>query len=123
MKRRLRVLFVCGRNRRRSPTAARVFRNDRRVSVRAVGVSPQARRELSERDLDWADLVLVMERKHASRIRATFGGRDRFPPIETLDIPDEFEFMDEQLVALIRVGTEPYLEASGAGKALLDGAW
>lgn len=31
------VLFVCGRNQRRSPTAERIFRDDPRMSVRSAG--------------------------------------------------------------------------------------
>jgi protein-tyrosine-phosphatase len=34
----LKVLLVCGRNLRRSPTAEMLFRKDPRVSVRSAGV-------------------------------------------------------------------------------------
>mgnify|MGYP000961152189 CR=1 FL=1 len=100
------VLFVCGRNQWRSPTAARVYANDPRVEVRSAGVSEVSRHPLDRRDLAWADLILVMERKYAARIRKTFRDLD-LPPIESLEIPDEFAFMDDELVGLIREGTEP----------------
>jgi predicted protein tyrosine phosphatase len=29
-----------------------------------------------------------------------------FPPIKSLDIPDEYEFMDNELVELIQTGVE-----------------
>ncbi len=54
----------------------------------------------------WADLVLVMERKYAARIRAAFPDMSELPPLESLEIPDEFEFMDEELVELLRVTVE-----------------
>jgi predicted protein tyrosine phosphatase len=112
---RLKILFVCGRNQWRSPTAAMIYRNDPRVSVKSAGVSSKARKEISEKDLEWADLVLVMERKYARRIQARFQFRSSFPPIECLDIPDEYEFMDEELVTLIHEGTEFQIKAySGA---------
>lgn len=106
MPAQLKILFVCGRNKWRSPTAERIYRNDPRVSVRSAGVGDKALRKISEEDLDWANLVLVMERKYASRIREQFRSRDSFPPIECLDIPDDYEFMDEELITLIRDGTE-----------------
>ena len=111
MSARLKILFVCGRNLWRSPTAAMIYRNDPRVSVRSAGVSSKAKREISEKDLDWADLVLVMERKYARRITYLFQSRNSFPPIECLDIPDDYKFMDEELITLIRDGTEYQINA------------
>jgi len=105
----LKVLFVCGRNQWRSPTAERVYRNDPRLSVRSAGVSNHARRQINGDDLDWADLVLVMERKHAARIREQFPDRSVFPKIDSLEIPDEYRAMDDELVALIKAGTEVHI--------------
>jgi predicted protein tyrosine phosphatase len=100
----LKILFVCGRNRRRSPTAERIFRRDPRLAVRSAGTSDSSARRVTEEDLVWADLVLVMERKYASRIRASFP--DVEATIESLEIPDEFELMDVELVEMLRVGVE-----------------
>ena len=104
-----RIHFVCGRNQWRSPTASQLYVNDDRVEVRSAGVSPKSRRRVSGRDLDWADLVLVMEREHKSRILEKFRDLD-LPPIESLEIPDDYQFMDPELVSLIREGTESFLE-------------
>ena len=50
-----------------------------------------------------------MEQKYKTRLLGTF--RDlEFPLIDSLDIPDEYEFMNEELVELIRGGTEFYLK-------------
>ena len=105
------LLFVCGRNQKRSPTAERIYRNDPRVAVRSVGVSEQSRRRLTREDLQWADLVLVMEKRYASRIREQFSAAmaTELPPMHSLDIPDDFEFMEESLIELIRAGTEEFL--------------
>ena len=111
MSGRLKILFVCGRNQWRSPTAEKIYRSDSRVLVRSAGVSGKARKEISEEDLDWADLVLVMERRYIPRIRAQFRVRDSFPPMECLDIPDDYEFMDAELIELIRSGTEFHIHA------------
>ncbi|HEY1172578.1 MAG TPA: protein-tyrosine-phosphatase [Verrucomicrobiae bacterium] len=107
----LRILFVCGKNLRRSPTAEAVYRNDPRVEVRSAGVSEKSKHRVTEKDLAWAELVLVMERKHKARILEAFGGLENLPRIESLEIPDEFEFMEEELVELIRGGVEDFLSA------------
>jgi predicted protein tyrosine phosphatase len=108
---RLKILFVCGRNQWRSPTAERLYRDDIRLSVRSAGVSSKSRRKVTEDDLNWADLVLVMERRHEGRIRASFQGRQEFPPMHSLGIPDDFKFMDEELVDLVRSATEGRIRA------------
>ena len=72
MQQPLKVLFVSGRNRRRSPTAETIFRDDPRLTVRSVGPSDSSKKRITEGDLLWADLILVMERKYAARIRALF---------------------------------------------------
>jgi len=103
------LLFVCGRHRLRSPTAEAIYRKDPRVKIRSAGVSNKSRHQVSQKDLTWADLVLVMERKYRSRILETFRDHPALPRIVSLDIPDEYERMDEQLIALIQKGTEFYL--------------
>ncbi|HEV7279574.1 MAG TPA: protein tyrosine phosphatase [Pirellulaceae bacterium] len=106
---RPRWLFLCGKNLRRSPTAAAIYANDPRVDVRSAGVSPQSRRIVTERDLDWATLLVVMERKHAARLRDRFPRRP-LPTVVSLDIEDAYELMDEELIERIRQGCELLLE-------------
>jgi predicted protein tyrosine phosphatase len=65
------VLFVCGRNQWRSPTAERLYRADPRVEVRSAGVSPKSRHQISRSDIEWADLILVMEGNYSGM--AAFG--------------------------------------------------
>jgi predicted protein tyrosine phosphatase len=103
------ILFVCGRNLWRSPTAFEVFKRDQRVDVRSAGVSSKSKHQISEKDLLWADLVLVMERRHASRILGVFRHVDPFPLMDSLEIPDEYQYMDEELVERIIEGTEFHL--------------
>lgn len=97
-----RVLFVCGRNQWRSPTAENAYRNDPRIEVRSACLSPGSPRRLSDQDLSWADLVMVMERKHKSRILDGFRSHPELPPIVVLDIPDDYQFMDPELIRLLR---------------------
>ncbi len=104
----LRVLFVCSRNQWRSPTAERLWREDQRVLVRSAGTSASAKRSVRAADIAWADLVLVMEDTHARQLRRTF--RQLNPTVIVLDIPDEYGFMDPQLVTLLQATVEPILE-------------
>ena len=55
------LLVVCGRNKKRSRTAEHIFKNDERFNIRSVGLSPKSERKITEQDLNWADLVFVME--------------------------------------------------------------
>tara|TARA_B100000676_G_scaffold295926_1_gene335706 strand:- start:937 stop:1332 length:396 start_codon:yes stop_codon:yes gene_type:complete len=103
------LLFVCSRNQWRSPTAEAIYRNDPRVEVRSAGVRQSARHRINGRDLEWADLVLVMERSHAASIREAFTKLE-LPSMEVLDIPDDYGYMDPELIELIRVATEGFLQ-------------
>ena len=98
---RLNVLFVCSRNQWRSPTGEQVWRRDPRVNVRSAGTSTGARHPVSAEDLAWADVVLVMEDKHRSRLLAEYRALLRHKPLHVLDIPDDYRYMDPELVALL----------------------
>ena len=100
MTRRPHILFVCGKNKRRSPTAERLYRDDPRIAVRSVGTSETSKRRATDADLAWADVILVMERKHAARLRAQFPDLP-LPPMRSLDIPDDFEFMAPELIDML----------------------
>lgn len=95
----LNVLFVCSRNQWRSPTAEAVWRRHPGIHARSAGTSAGARHPVSERDLAWADVILVMEEKHKSRLLAGFRQALGDKPVHVLDIPDEYRYMDPELVA------------------------
>jgi len=96
------VLFICSRNQWRSPTAEQIWRKHPLVSVRSAGTSPNARRKVSVEDVRWADVILVMEEKHKSRLVAEFTRLLEDKPIHVLDIPDEYKYMDPELVEELR---------------------
>ena len=103
---RLKILFVCAMNKQRSATAEKIYRNDARLEVRSAGVRSDANRRISESDLRWANVVFVMEQSHKTWIQTRFKAID-LPRIDVLDIPDEFEFMDEQLQEMLRLMLDP----------------
>lgn len=102
---RINALFVCSRNQWRSPTAEHVFSDDARFFVRSRGLSPRSPRRLFEDDLAWADVVFVMESDHLSRIKSTMRDALGNTPVHVLDIPDDYHYMDPELVNLLIDGT------------------
>lgn len=52
--------------------------------------------------VEWADTIFVMERRHRSAIQSRFRESLRDETrIVCLEIPDDYDFMDEGLVALL----------------------
>ncbi|MET4730309.1 putative protein tyrosine phosphatase [Lysobacter enzymogenes] len=105
----LNVLFICSRNQWRSPTAEAVWRNHPDLRARSAGTSPNARRHVSADDIRWAHSIFVMENKHRSRLKAEFGDAIANKPIHVLDIPDEYQYMDPELVDLLKASVESIL--------------
>ncbi|MDD4970611.1 MAG: hypothetical protein PHT07_14390 [Paludibacter sp.] len=100
MTERPNILVVCGRNKKRSRTAEYIFKNDNRFNIRSAGLSPKSDKKISEKDLNWADLVLVMETGQRSKVRELYKYLE-LPDIEILHIPDDYEFMDKELVTVL----------------------
>jgi predicted protein tyrosine phosphatase len=100
MKERPNLLVICGRNKKRSRTAEFIFKNDDRINIRSAGISPKSDRKISENDLRWATLVAVMETEQRSKIRELYSHLE-LPAIEVLHIPDDYEFMNEELVQML----------------------
>jgi predicted protein tyrosine phosphatase len=103
------VLFVCSRNQWRSPTAESIWRKHPALSVRSAGTSSSARRKVSEADIEWADVIFVMEDKHKSRILSDFRTAAAHKSLYVLDIPDEYKYMDPDLVEQLQVSVSAIL--------------
>lgn len=93
------VLVVCGKNKRRSRTAEYIFKNDRRFNIRSVGLSPKSERVINEKDIEWSDLIFVMEDGQGARVTGVY--RNYELNIEVLHVPDEYEYLDPELIALL----------------------
>ena len=53
---------------------------------------------------------MVMEEKHKSRLKAEFTRLLQHKPIHVLDIPDEYKYMDAELVELLTQSVEAILD-------------
>ena len=106
------LLFLCSRNQWRSPTAERVWRNmpGANVKVRSAGTSPKARKTVSASDIRWADFIFVMEQKHQQILKSKYDRLLAYKPLYVLDIPDEYRYMDPELVAMLKDVVASYLE-------------
>lgn len=104
----LNILVVCSHNKWRSPTAEKVYRHDTRFRIRSAGLGKLSPHFLSQKDLLWADLLLYMEKDHLERIKALYPSVT-LPKSINLDIPDQYPFMDPELVEIIKDKVEEIL--------------
>lgn len=103
------LLFLCSKNKLRSPTAEFVFADCPGVEVDSAGLSNDADVVVSEEQLEWADVILVMEKIHRSKLNRRFPSALGGKRIAILDIPDQYEFMDEELIRILKSKCAPYL--------------
>ncbi|MFC7093068.1 low molecular weight protein tyrosine phosphatase family protein [Jeongeupia naejangsanensis] len=105
----IRVLFICSRNRWRSPTAETVFAAWPGIETDSAGLAADAETPLSAEQLAWADLVCVMEKRHLRLLNSRFGGALRDKKLVCLGIPDQYRFMQAELVSLLEARVGPLL--------------
>lgn len=103
------LLFVCSRNQWRSPTGEAIWRRRPGFSTRSAGTSPNARKPIGPADIRWADIIFVMGRKHEHRLRAEYVRLLEHKQLHVLDIPDDYRFMDPELVDMLELAVTPYL--------------
>ena len=63
-------------------------------------------------DIRWADIIFVMESKHKYRLKAQFTRMLDHKPLHVLDIPDEYQFMDEDLITELKNSVNYLLKIS-----------
>ena len=112
MATKLTVLFICEANRLRSPTAEAIFSTYPGVEAKSAGIGKEATVPVSAELLEWADLIFVMEKRHRNIIHSRFKEIYLRKRIICLYIPDEFEFMDPDLISLLEEKVTPYLDRS-----------
>jgi len=104
-----RVLFLCSRNRLRSPTAEQVFTAWPNVDADSAGLADDANTPLSVEQLDWANLILVMESAHRRRLLMRHRTHLKGKRIVVLGIRDDYAFMQPELVELLLRKAGPLL--------------
>jgi predicted protein tyrosine phosphatase len=105
----MRVLFVCRQNRKRSATAERVFGKDPALDVRSAGTNEDALVRVNHRMLQWADVIFTMDEEQHRDLSQMFPDDPALSKIVCLDIRDVYDFLDPELVTLLRERTAPHL--------------
>jgi protein-tyrosine phosphatase len=104
------LLFICSRNQWRSLTAETIFKKRQDFFVKSAGTASNARIRVNAGLLKWADVAFVMEKKHRQYLLTRFPGETKYLDIEVLDIPDEYKYMDEDLIGELEDVVADYLE-------------
>lgn len=94
-----RVLFLCGKARMRSPTAADIVRDWPGINPDFAGLSRDADEPVSADHIDWAEVIAVMETRHKKRLGALFGSQLKAKRVVVLDVPDRYAYGDPAPVA------------------------
>ncbi len=104
------VLFICNQNKHRSKTAEHLFKDQ--FTTKSAGLHND--RPVTEVELLWADLVLVMEEHQRSTLAQRFPSVYLKKQILVLNIPDVYAFNQPELISLLRQRmtslVEPLLE-------------
>jgi predicted protein tyrosine phosphatase len=103
------VLFVCSQNRLRSPTAERIFSDCPELEVDSAGLNHDAVQVLSSEQIEWAEIIFVMEKAQKSKLQQRFKKYLKKQAVVCLDIPDEYAFMDVELISILRRKVGGYL--------------
>lgn len=92
------VLFICGKARRRSPTAAQVAQRWPSIRADFAGLSRDADEPLTPEHLARAEKIFVMEPRQKKRLTSRFGPPGPGVTVVSLNIPDRYEVMEQALV-------------------------
>jgi predicted protein tyrosine phosphatase len=104
-----RVLFICGKNKWRSPTAENIFSDHPGMTCASAGLSHDAEVQVSPELVAWADLIFVMENAHKTKLSARFQPQLAGRRVVCLGIPDNYRFMQPELVKLLHTKVTPHL--------------
>ena len=104
-----RVLFLCRLNRMRSATAERIFSKRPDLDVRSAGTNEDALTRVNAQMLEWADLIFIMDDQQRDALDRFFAGHPALEHLICLDIPDEFGFLQPELVQLLETKATPHL--------------
>jgi len=79
------------------------------IHTRSAGTSKQAKHQVSAKDIVWADLIAVIEYKHQQALQEKFSKQLKHKTVIVLDIPDDYHYMDEELIEIIKLSMSIHL--------------
>ncbi len=106
----IKILFVCAQNKLRSPTAENIFSTYENIECTSAGIHDSADNPLDKETIEWADIVFTMERKHRTKIQQKFRQSLNGKKIISLEIPDNFQYMEASLIELLNQKVTPHIK-------------
>jgi predicted protein tyrosine phosphatase len=103
------ILFVCSKNKWRSRTAETIFKDNQDHIVKSAGTESDARIKVTEKMINWAELIFVMEKRHKQRLQYKFEQALNDKRIIVLDIEDNYQYMNEELIDILKTSVNQYL--------------
>lgn len=103
------ILFICSRNKWRSLTAETIYKKSSLFNVKSAGTENAARIKVNAKLLQWADLIFVMEKYHKEKLFLNFPDVVKTKQIVILEIPDNYKFMDKELIEELQMSVAGYL--------------
>ena len=79
------------------------------LEVRSAGTASDALARVNAQMLDWADLIFIMDEQQRASLRRLFPEHPSLERLICLDIPDEFVFLQPELMTLLESRTTPHL--------------
>lgn len=92
----------------RSPTAERIFQGRGGFETFSAGLNPDAEVPVSPELLEEADLIFVMENGQRAKLAKRFGKHLRGKKVVCLGIPDDFGYMQVELIRLLEAKAGPF---------------
>ena len=96
------LLFICSENGLRSPTAEAVFSEYEGVEAIGAGTNSDAQTPVSGDLIEWADIILVMEKSHRNKVSKKYKELLKNKRLVVLDIPDNYDCMQPELIQLLK---------------------
>jgi predicted protein tyrosine phosphatase len=106
-----RYLFICSQNKLRSPTAEQIFSVRTDIEVSSAGTNNDAENPIDAEQVEWADVIVAMEKQHRNKMQQRFGAALKSKRIIVLDIPDDYQFMEAALIRLLEMKMAKHLPA------------
>ena len=104
------LLFVCSQNRLRSPTAEAVFSEYPEVNAISAGTNRDAETTVTGDLIEWADVILVMEKSHRDKISKKYQHLLKGKKLAVLAIADNYQFMDDELIRILKIKVPRYVQ-------------
>lgn len=105
-----RILFICSRNRLRSPTAEEAFARYPGIETDSAGLAPDAATPLSVEQIAWADIIFVMEQSHKQALSKRFRPHLSGKRVIVLGIADKYAYQDPELIRRLEASVAPILK-------------